>query len=469
MIVPIRYFRINIQEAGMLPRNKSRHQRLRLAAWALSIAFCVTPRLAGQSGLLTLDDAVRIALEHNRSVERASLNTKAIDDGIAAAKTKRLPRFTFSSTTGILLTRPTITFEKGAFGEYPGIGPVPGDTSTISSPRKPTALLSGEVALPLTHQRRITLGIRLLELDKKVAEQQVRLTRQEIVKQVRQTYYSILQTQSALDAVEQSLALLRELSHQTGQYVKVGTALDADLLNVNARLAKTEYDKAALLGPLATQKETLNHLLGRPIETDYRVASTVEASWIPDLPGARQRAVASRPEIEQARLKLQQAEVDRRKKKSEYVPDVSLAVTYYSAINMSSGLPSNLTIAGVQASWEPFDWGRKRSEVAQKDKSILDAAVALKDLEDKVRIEVGRAHRKMQEARMMVAASRASQESAREAARLAGVRFRRETALLRDVLEAQANMAAANDGTQKALLAYWSARAELELAMGEEQ
>jgi outer membrane protein TolC/phosphohistidine swiveling domain-containing protein len=340
------------------------------------------PLLAGAlfgqsaSSLLTLDDSLRLALDHNRSIEQKNLSAKAGDDAIAAAKTQRLPHFTFSSTTGILLTRPTITFDRGAFGDYPGIGPIPGNTTNISSPRKPTALLTGEVALPLTQQRRIRLNIHYLELSKKMAQQQVRLTRQDVVKQVRQTYYAILQSQSSLDAIEQTLAMLREISDQTTQYVKVGTALEGDLLNVQARLAQAEYDKAALSGPLATQKETLNNLLGRPIETEFRVAPAVEANWIPALADARARALASRPEVQQARLKIEHAEVDRRKKQSEFIPDVSLAVTYYSAMNMSSSLPRNLAIAGVQATWEPFDWGRKRAEVAQKQKGVQEAAIA---------------------------------------------------------------------------------------------
>ena len=163
---------------------------------------------------------------------------------------------------------------------------------------------------------------------------------------------------------------------------------------------------------------------------------------------------------------MQQADLDRRIKKSELIPDVSLAVTYYSAVKVASTLPSNVTIAGVQASWEPFDWGRKRSEAAQKEKQVCAAELALKDVEDKVRIEVGSAHRKMQEARVMVAASQAAQESAREAARLANVRYRNDAALLRDVLQARSDLASANDQAQKALLAYWSARADLEKAMG---
>ena len=117
----------------------------------------------------------------------------------------------------------------------------------------------------------------------------------------------------------------------------------------------------------------------------------VPASWLPDLAEARNRAIASRPEIEQARLKVQESDLDRRKKKSEFIPDVALSVSYYSAFNVSSALPRNVAIAGVQTSWEPFDWGRKRRELAQKEKSTRQSEVALRDLEEKVRIEVGTA------------------------------------------------------------------------------
>lgn len=427
------------------------------------------PVAVAQSQLLTLDDAVRMALEQNRSIQQAAIAANAGDDAIRAARTQRLPSFKTSTTSGLLLSRPTVTFERGAFGEYAGLGPIPGNTVNITSARKPTAIVSSEVSLPLTQQRRIGLGIRQLEIGKRIAEQQVRLTRQEVVKQVRQAYYSILQTQSSLDSLEQSLALLREMSSQTAQYVRVGTALDGDLLSVKARMAQAEYERTALQGPLANAKEQLNVLLGRSLEENFRVSPAIEADWVPDLADARSRAVSARPEIEQARLKLQQADIDKQKKKSELVPDVSLSVTYYSAFNTSSSLPRNVAIAGVQASWEVFDWGRKRSELAQKDKSIQEATLAMKDAEDKIRLEVGVAHRKMQEARMLLFASRAGQESATEAARLAAVRYRNNATLFRTVLEAQADLASANDRTQKALLAYWSARAELEKSMGEEQ
>ena len=45
-----------------------------------------------------------------------------------------------------------------------------------------------------------------------------------------------------------------------------------------------------------------------------------------DLAAAQKRALAQRPEVKEARLKLRQAELDRRIKKSERIPDVSVSL-----------------------------------------------------------------------------------------------------------------------------------------------
>lgn len=441
---------------------------IRKRFWVLALmACCAAGRLAAQE-VLTLDEAVNIALDRNRSIGKSVLEASEYDDQIAAARTQRWVKFQFTSTTGIMLTKPTLTFARGAFGEYPGLGPIPSTNTAVSSPRKATAILSSEAALPLTQQYRIGLGLRQLHLQKSIAVEQSRATRQSVVKQVRQAYYSILQSQSSLDAVEHNLALLRELASHTTHYVKTGGALAKDLLEVQSRLAQELYEREALRGPLETQREQLNSLLGRPIDTPLRVSPAIEASWIPDLNGAREQALERRPELRQARLKVDVAEVERKKKRSEFIPDVSLSVSYASALNMSTVMPKNLAIAGLHTSFEPFDWGRKRSEIAQKQKQIERARLEQRELEDRVRIEVGSAHRKMREAEALLSASRAAQENAREAVRVTAARYRLDAGLVRDVLDSQSGLAQANDRTQKAMLAYWSARAEFELSTAEE-
>ena len=152
---------------------------------------------------------------------------------------------------------------------------------------------------------------------------------QTVVNNVKRTYYAIVQTESALESVRQALAFYRELDRVTGDYVAQQVALKADDLEVKTRLAKTETEELRVGNQLTTLREQLNQLVGRDIRTEFRVNAIPEPSaFETDLAAARTRALDQRPEIREARLQVKQAELDKRVKKSEYIPDVSLAVTY---------------------------------------------------------------------------------------------------------------------------------------------
>lgn len=64
-----------------------------------------------------------------------------------------------------------------------------------------------------------------------------------------------------------------------------------------------------------------------------------------------------RPEIREARLRLQQATLDKRAKKSEFIPDVSLTYNYVATFNYSNFVPRSVSGVGIQVEWEVFDWG----------------------------------------------------------------------------------------------------------------
>jgi len=94
-------------------------------------------------------------------------------------------------------------------------------------------------------------------------------------------------------------------------------------------LARAQYDQLELSSKLATQKEQLNSLIGREVSYEFEV-NDVPAfiSVETNLPAARKTALEHRPELEQARLSVEQAALARRIKKSEYIPDVSAAFAY---------------------------------------------------------------------------------------------------------------------------------------------
>src|SRR5262249_23686904 len=152
-----------------------------------------------------------------------------------------------------------------------------------------------------------------------------------------------------------------------------------------------------------------------------------------DIVAARARAMEQRPEIREAHLKVKHAEYDRRIKKSEYIPDVSLSFNYASSVNINF-VPRQMSSVGLLVSWEPFDWGRKKRELAEKSRGIEQAQQAQRETGSAVLIEVNAKFRKLQETRQLLTIGRLAEDTAREQARVLSNRYAAQAALLKDVL-----------------------------------
>ena len=415
---------------------------------------------------LTLEQAIAIALETNRQIKVAALELEKFANRLAVAKTHRLPHFEFSVLATELVKTLNFDFKKGDLGTLTGIGPIPQTDVSVTAPRRPAFFYEGGAFQPLSQQYRLSLVDRKIETGREIAREQLRGKRQEIVDSVKKTYYAALQTQSALESVEQSLKLYQELDRVTDRYVVQQVALKADSLQVKTRVQEIVYESMTLRDRLADQKETLNNLLGRDIRTEFQIRAVPELTrYEADLTAAREQALAQRPEIKEAQLKIKAAEYDRRIKKSEYIPDLSIGVGFVSAENVKV-LPQNIVRAGFLLRWEPFDWGRKRNEMAEMGKAIEEAQLGLHETQNQVLVEIGGKYRKLHQARQMLITSQLAQETARENVRVFNSRYAVQEALVKDVLQSQASLAEANHKYQQALLSFWTAKADFEKAIG---
>jgi outer membrane protein TolC len=424
------------------------------------------------SPVLTLNQAIAIALNNNREAKNARLEIEKADDKLDAYRTRRLPSFKVSSLVSQPLNTIDTTFEKGVFGIYPGNVPVPLQDTIIKSSTNVTALLLGQVTQPITQLRRIGFQIKQQELDVEISQTQLSATEQSLVNEVKRAYYSILQTEGAVRSAEESVKLYHELDRVTGEYVVQQVALKTDLMDVQTRVAKAEYEVLTLNNSLSTQKEQLNHLLGRDVRTEFSVTDPETAQAVmreTDLMEARKRALEQRPEIREARLRLQQANLDKRVKKSERIPDVSLVFNTVTTVNYSNFVPRSATGIGIQVEWEVFDWGRKKHETAEKNRIIAQADNTVLETESKVLLEVNSRFRTLQESSQLIRIARLAQTAARANVQIAAYKYRLEAVLLKDVLTAQTSLANANYEYQKALLSFWTAKADFEKALGEDK
>jgi outer membrane protein TolC len=438
----------------------------------LFIAFATIPisTVAAPEGgpVLKLEDAVRIALQGNRQIQIGELDKVKAGEGTAEIRASRLPQLQTYALSGVALNPIHFTIPAGTLGQYPVIGGLPAVDSDITTPRTVTGVVYARATQPLTQLYKIGLAARESEVGEQAAQERVRQLRIETANQVRTAYYQIEQIQSQLRSAQQNLEFLKQLSDQTDRYLSEETVLKSDSLSVKARLAQQQYQILTLRDALETQKESLNRLMGRELTTPFAVESQPEPSSEEfDLEVARKRALEQRPELKQASLQSARAELEIKRQRAEYLPDVSAQLTYLSFTNIHF-VPRNVAIAGVLFEWQPFDWGRKRHRLNQLKQLAGEAALTRDDVEQQVLLEVAARFRKLSEARALVQTQKYSEDAEREKLRVVSNRFAQNAALLPDVLQQQSAVAQADGQYQQAIAAFWIARAEFTRALGEE-
>lgn len=435
---------------------------------AALLCLCAPPSSSGQ--ITTLGDALEAAAANNRVIRNAELQRdKAVDD-LRIARTRRLPIFSVTTLASQPLTQLGVTLDQGSLGSYATVGPIPGRTTTLQSPLQFGVILWATVSQPLTQQYRIGLGIASARVGVDAAAEQVRTKRQSTINDVRRTYYAIVQAEDAQKRLQATVEFLEQLSRETRQNAVQRVALQADLLNADAQLAQARYEVLKLTDPIQTQRQQLNRLMGRDIDTPFDVDPSSAAGVEPPTQnGAYELALASRPEIRLARLQLRKAELDRRVKNAERMPDISLALSALKTANFSSVLPDSLSSVGVQATWDVFDWGRKRRELEVSRDAEQQAVLDLQETEAQIRIDVAHQRRRVIEARQELEVAKALEAASTEWLRVTRNRYTQREVLLSDLLKVQSALADADHRVVQALMNVAGAQADFEKAIGNDR
>ncbi len=419
--------------------------------------------------VLTLDEAVAAAMTNNRNVKTASLNVDATKEQYLAAKTKRLPSFSTYVFGAELLTDLSFIIKKGQLGTFAATGPIPDhDVNLGDSSKSPTAYVVGQASQPLLTLYKVNLNLRGQDLLVKQAAQQLESARQTISASVHQAYYGVVQAEQAVEATRASIQQYQELDRITVQYVSEKTALKSESLTVKAKLAQQQLSLLQLEDKLKSGEESLNELLGRDINTQFRTEPVTEPSPEEgDLQAAQAKALLVHPQIKEAGLTVDQAEIQRRLAKAQYLPDINLSFRYISPFGVNF-LPQNIATAGFEFSWDPFDWGARGHQLQQKTLVLEQSKQQLAETRAQILVNLDTQFRSLQEARLAVSVAVANREATHEKLRETTAQYGQKTALLRDVLQQQADAENADAQYNQAIASFWTAKANFQKAIGEE-
>ena len=435
---------------------------------ALALMATSVPGEAAESAgpLLRLEDALALASGSNHSLAASGLELDKVMERTQALRTRRYPSFRFDAVGLQLLNSPELNNPSGTLGTSPTVGPIP----LIDTNNKTTATAVAVVSQPITQQYRLALQLDSLQLEHQIATEDLRKDRQHITADVKSSYYQLSATSAGIVALRDLVTAIEDVDALTTRYLAEGRVLRSEALEVKARLARERQRLSATENGFDTEHEHLNQLLGRDLDTPYRVATPSELVSLDQqlsLESVRQRAVENRPEIRKDTFRIEKAATARKIADSQWIPDVSLFASYARNINYTV-VPKEIATAGVWLTWEPWDWGRRFHEAHEQGAAADQARQNRQETTEKVSVEVGQRWRGVRDARARLEAAGVSEEAASAYLTDTRNKYREDAKLLNDVLEAEARLSAARRDFTDALAGYWSATAELERTIGNE-
>ncbi len=439
----------------------------------LLLGLTALPVLWGQvsdsdsaSPLLTLDEAVGIATAKNADVRISKLNITKAREKVAQTKTNYLPNLSLNVLPGAPLQTLNFTVPAGSFGTYAATGPIPATSSNIQSPQQFGAFIYATATQPLLQLYKINLAVQEARLGTALSNEGLRAQQQETRRQVKEAYYQVAQIQAQVESAKVAVQSLTELSTLTQRRLVAQTVLASDSLTVKAKLKQQRYQLLALQDSFDVHKQSLNRLLGRDLRTEFRVEMQPEVEIAEsDVEIARKQALQQRPELREAHLQTETAQLDVRRQRAEYIPDLSVQVGYLSFQNFNV-LPQNVGYTGILFQWQPYDWGYKKHRIRELKATTQQKSVAEEDAKQKVLLDVEDKFRKLRQARVLLEARTDGREAEQMKLREVTNRYGQQSALLSDLLEQQATLSEADAQYQQALAEFWTARAEFEKALG---
>ncbi len=234
-------------------------------------------------------------------------------------------------------------------------------------------------------------NIQAQRVQNEIANVQTELSLKNIQEQIAQLYVQILYTIEAKKVNEQLAATAQQQLERGQERYKVGDLAKADVAQLESQVAQTQYDVVNAQTQIDGYKRQLKALLQLDIATPFDVATEEMADEralqpIPDKTDVYNKAVLARPEIRNAQLQADAADLQLNIARRGYLPSISVnagvGASHYSADNRGIGeqMKRNLNgSAGLGVSVPIFDNRRNKTSVERAKINKTTAALDLLD------------------------------------------------------------------------------------------
>jgi len=428
---------------------------------ALLVVCCAVATLsslnaaAGESRVISVDDAVALAIAQNASLQAARARLEA---GQAAA----------SSTARRLAPAIHLGDE---YQHYNSAFIVPMGGGALFPVRKQdTNLFTVTADQPLLGLLRLSADYSGQEKSAEAGAAQVQSAEMSLRQAVETMYLRVFEAR-ALEGT--ALASERELNDRlevARAQLATGVLTEADVLRVQVAAANARQQAIQAHSQELVSRAGLLALMGLPADdagvTFVEPKSLLESGQKrPEVTAAQDQALSGRPEIVQTRLSLEAGEHQRRARLYALLPEIDLEGAYLRSYGQII-MPTNSGFIGLAAKWAIWEWGASYAAYRASRAQARAAGFDLEDQKQQIRAEVTSGMAQLDAAASAISVAEQAIASAQEAYRVTDAQLQAGTATTTDLLEAQSALTQARLNHLRAQYELAISRVNLRRALG---
>ncbi len=415
---------------------------------------------------MTLKDAVRLALEKNRSMEASAAAGKGAESRIAEARGGFLPKVNYSESWA-RSDNPVFVFSslltQHQFGEQNfQIGPL----------NRPDFLnnFQSQIAAdqPLYDAGQTKHAVRSAELARDISSEDGRRTQMDVIASVIRSYYDSLLVAAQVTAVTQAMRSAQADLERAEAVRSVGMSTDADVLSIRVHLAGVREQQIRRAADLEVDRAALNDALGLPLDTEHKLTTALAPLQLVAgvLADYERKSLSERPEARQVKLATNLAENQAATARSGLLPQVGLHAAFEADRQRFYDRGGANWLISIGLRWNLFNGFGDKARIAESTFAVRQREAEQDRAGSAIRLQVRRAFADLRAADQRIEVAKASVAEAEESLRITQNRYAAGLGNVTDLLRTETALLEARTRHLAAVHDQRIAAAMLELAAG---
>jgi outer membrane protein len=433
---------------------------------ALGLVFlCLARAVRAEDVPLSLAEAMEKARVHSARLAQLTALEGAAAEGLRGARAQRWPVVDLQGSYSFNSDVPELAL----------ISPGPPPTRQVVFPNIPNQYRGrAGLVLPLYTGGRTAGGVDAARGQQDAARLDLAAGGADLRLETENAYWTLVTTRESARVLEESVASYDRHEKDARNRFELGLAARNDLLAVQVERDRAELARLQAENQAEVANANLVRLVGLP--PDARVVptepvaapTTAEEAATESLVAA---ALDARPEVGALRARLATAEAQVRIERAARLPQLSAFGSYDYARPNSRILPlvdewNGTWSVGASVSLVAFNGGRTSAAVAEAGLQAEGTRHQLRDLEERIRLEVTSRRLDLTTAEAAQSVAERSLASARESVKVETDRYREGVGLSSELLDAETRLLRAGLDLTEAATDVRVARAGLDRAVG---